>query len=376
MNSVVILDEAQMLPVNLLRPCLAALKELTSYYKTSIVLCTATQPALKKSEDDFPDGLDDVHEIIEQPRQLYQSLKRAHVHPIGKITDDDLAAQIAQHQQVLCIVNTRAHARNLYEQIRHLPGARHLSALMCPRHRSIFIYLIRRALRFGKPCRVVSTQLIEAGVDIDFPVVYRASAGIDSIAQAAGRCNREGKLALAGQVYIFNPDREGLPRHFQQAAQIGENIARRRSADLLDLEAVRCYFQEFYWLKGDELDAKEILDDIRETATRGDFPFKAIDEKFRIIDNIMHPVIIPWCDEGKRLIETIRCYGASASLARRAQRFTVQLYTNDFAPLVQSGSVEILDENYPVLVNTDLYRKDTGLSADDPTFLDPERIVV
>ncbi|TFH41084.1 MAG: CRISPR-associated helicase Cas3', partial [Lysobacterales bacterium] len=199
LNSVVILDEAQMLPVNLLRPCIEVLRELTLYYRTTVVLCTATQPALSTSPT-FRNGLDGVREIIAKPEELYKALKRVSISDIGKLQDAELVERLRGHEQVLCVVNTRGHARKLYELLAGAPGLYHLSASMCPAHRSIKFAEIRSALAAKKPCRVISTQLVEAGVDIDFPVVYRAMAGIDSIAQAAGRCNREGKL-LCGTVF-------------------------------------------------------------------------------------------------------------------------------------------------------------------------------
>ena len=172
-----------------------SLRELASSYGVSIVLCTATQPALSTTET-FHDGLDNVHEIISDQSRLYQSLSRVHTHNIGNISNDELSGRLLEERQVLCIVNTRKHARLIFElcRKRESEGFYHLSASMCPAHRTSVLSKIRSILANGKPCRAVSTQLVEAGVDIDFPAVYRASSGIDSIAQAAGRCNREGLL--------------------------------------------------------------------------------------------------------------------------------------------------------------------------------------
>jgi len=364
MNSVVILDEAQMLPVHLLRPCLEALRELATCYRTSVVLCTATQPALL-AKDDFPEGLKGVHEIVSAPDALYNALKRVNVEIIGKLPDTELAARLKQHKQVLCIVNTRRHARKLYEMIKKQRGAYHLSALMCPAHRSEVLERIRAALEDEEPCKVISTQLVEAGVDIDFPVVYRSMAGIDSIAQAAGRCNREGKHKV-GSAYVFEPE-GGLPvgdlRHAAETAQL---VMRHHAEDPLELDSVREYFQDLYWLKGDKLDEKQIMDDLKEGAARGNFPFRDVARKFRLIENDTKLVIVPWSEKGEQLVETLRSEEPSASLARRAQRFTVQVYPQQYAALVGAGSVEVLWEQYPVLVSN-LYRSDVGLCPDDPT---------
>ena len=191
-RTVIILDEAQTLPVDYLEPCLRGLRELTANYGSTAVLCTATQPAVQW-RDDFRIGLEDVREIIPDPPRLYANLKRVAVEYLDKLTDAALAERIVEHDQVLCIVNTRRHARMLYEAIGERSEQHfHLSALMCPQHRTEVLTRIKDQLAARQTCRVISTQLIECGVDIDFPIVYRSLAGVDSIAQAAGRCNRNG----------------------------------------------------------------------------------------------------------------------------------------------------------------------------------------
>jgi CRISPR-associated endonuclease/helicase Cas3 len=201
-KSVVILDEAQLLPSQLLRPCVDAINDLTRNYGVTLVLATATQPALPK--------LDPLTEIIPNELNLYGRLKRTRFNFPTSLNEPtvwvSLAQRLQQHDQVLCIVNTRRDCHDLFQLMP--TGTIHLSALMCGAHRSAVIRLIRWRLRQRLPVRVISTQLVEAGVDIDFQVVYRALAGLDSIAQAAGRCNREGKLNDAGQmgeVHVFVP---------------------------------------------------------------------------------------------------------------------------------------------------------------------------
>ena len=374
-KSVVILDEAQMLPAPLLGPCLEVLRELSSSYRTSIVLCTATQPALSKTET-FKNGLEGVREIVSDPRELYFEFKRVRVKKLPMITDDELAYRLCEHKQVLCIVNTRGHARRLFERVRDgSEGCYHLSALMCPEHRTAILKNIRQALLDDTPCRVVSTQLIEAGVDIDFPVVFRSAAGLDSIAQAAGRCNREGKLRDGGWVFVFSPE-DGLPAgHFRQAAQTAETVMRHHN-DFLSLEAITEYFRTLYWMKGHKLDEYQILDALVEGTKTGDFSFRTVDKKFKIIKDGAESIIIPWNEEAEKIISGLRYSEYPASFARKAQRFTVQVYPRVLSSLESAGSVERLHDQHCVLTNMDIYRDDLGLCPEDPTFHEIESLMV
>lgn len=372
-DSVVILDEAQMLPVPLLKPSLEVLRELALNYRTTIVLCTATQPALSTSAT-FKDGLEGVREIIPDPAILYRIFKRVQTVRLPLVSDADLAGRLSEHRQVLCVVNTRKHARLLYERLPDRKGCHHLSALMCPAHRTEALDRIRAALANGDPCRVISTQLVEAGVDIDFPVVYRSLSGVDSIAQAAGRCNREGKLMGNGQVFVFTPEAGLPPGYFRQAAETAEAVLRHHE-DPLSLEAVHAYFEQLYWLKGAALDQHQILADLAEGAKAGDFPFRVVAEKFKIIEDGMAPIIIPWNGNAERIVEELRYSVFPAAAARKAQRFTIQVYPQILYALLNAGSVERLHEQYNVLINRDLYREDLGLCPEEPTFHKIESLI-
>lgn len=379
-GSVVILDEVQTLPAQYLKPCIETLRELSQSYHTSIVLCSATQPALQV-RDDFREGLENVREIISDPAGLFADMKRVEVQPLfdtsheklarEKLPDEQLAAKISSHEQVLCVVNTRKHARIIFERIRETGGAYHLSALMCPAHRTKIFDEIRAKIEADEPCRVVSTQLIEAGVDIDFPAVYRAMAGIDSIAQAAGRCNREGKQE-SGTVYIFNPESGIPPGFFRETAQTAEGVIRHFPDDILCLDAIEEFFRGYYWSRseGDRLDEKHILRELSAGAGNGNFSFKKIAGDFRFIENECKPVIIPWGEDGKKLVEKIRKSPPDYSFNRKAQRFTVQIYPDVWNSLVAAGCVEILHDQYPVLIQEDLYQDDLGLCPEDPRYYD------
>ncbi len=186
-GAVIVLDEAQTLPPHLLRPCLAALDELARNYGASVVICTATQPVWRKLDQALPAGLGlDIgteRELAPDPDDLYQRLRRVKVEVQAETSDEDIVCRFAEQPQMLCIVNTRSHARGLFEAIRDLPGAVHLSTLMCPLHRRQVLEDVKARLVDGRPVRLVATSLIEAGVDVDFPEVWRAEAGLDSVAR-------------------------------------------------------------------------------------------------------------------------------------------------------------------------------------------------
>ncbi|MGO9269499.1 MAG: CRISPR-associated helicase Cas3', partial [Terriglobia bacterium] len=228
-RSVVIFDEVQTLPVHLLAPMFSAFRELQRNYGVSFVFCSATQPAFRRTASlpaDFFAG-DELREVAPDPPSLFRQLRRADYHlpaPGETIEWPALAERLVAFTQVLCVVNLTRHAATLWDELaRRLPESEkpvHLSAAMCPGHRLGLIHEIREGLRKGQPCRVVSTQLIEAGVDVDFPVVWRAMGPLDSIVQVAGRCNREGRLpdGQMGQMYVFRPVDHKLPSGIYRSA--------------------------------------------------------------------------------------------------------------------------------------------------------------
>jgi len=387
-RSVVILDETQMLPLRYLLPCIEALRELTETYRTSVVLCTATQPALSAPEngrEGLKGGFMGVREIIPDPVALHALLRRVRIHHVGMLPDADLAARLAAEPQVLCIVPTRRMARELFTALRSAEpeGVFHLSALMCPEHRTATLDRIRLALKDKLPCHVVSTTLVEAGVDVDFPVVWRAEGGIDSIAQAAGRCNREGALAT-GQMFVFRPE-GGLPRgDFRRSAQVAQSVAGRHRDDLLSPDAVRDYFLELYWSAGlDQLDAKDIVRRSGEAAAKGLFPFREIERDFQLIDSATQGLIIPYGETAQGLVQQLRHLPSDASaknLMRKLQRHTVSLYERDFIRLEREGAIERLGPGgqFFALANPSLYDELLGLDLFrvDPRLYAPEDLCI
>lgn len=287
-GAVIILDEAQLLPAQLLAPCLAALKTLVRDYSATVVLCTATQPALTEEKWLPRHALTDVLEIMERPERLHVELARVEVSHAGTLTDAEVAERMGQTAQALAVVNTRDHARALFQAIAHLPGAFHLSARQCPAHRKTLLDEIRRRLEDGEPCRVVSTQLIEAGVDVDFQLVLRALAGLDNLVQTAGRCNRN-RRRETGQVVLFKPAEvpAGL---WANGAGLTER-ALKRFDDPLSPEAVRWYFRNLY--QNTDPDEKRILELLKGPA---DFLFRKTAERFRLIEADGVDVVVEWDD--------------------------------------------------------------------------------
>lgn len=366
-RSVIVLDEAQTLPVQYLAPCLRALRELVDSYGCSVVLCTATQPEIKR-QPGFEIGLDGVREIIQEPRKLYDQLKRVRVVAKGKMLDSELCEQILSQKQVLCIVNTTRHARLLFELIGPGEGHFHLSARMCPEHRRLRLRQIRRALGAGKTCRVVSTQVVEAGVDIDFPVVYRAIAGLDSIAQAAGRCNRNNGLPHLGRVFVFDSEHEASNRYFSDTAGCAKQ-AMSLYPDPLELNAIEHYFRLYYWDNKAKWDAHHILDCFHlqnEKAFPFNFSFARAASRFNLIEQQDScTVIIPWNRCGRDVCDSlIAGPPPSREILRRAQRFSVQVYRNQWNEHA-GGSIQLIYDNLGILLNPrQYYSSDTGLNLE------------
>ena len=380
-GSVIILDEAQMLPLNLLLPIMQAIKELAQNYRCSIVMCTATQPAVQ-AENGFYRGFENVREIAPKPTALFDKLRRTTVQHIGTQTDADQLAKLAEHPQMLVIVNNRRHARSLYDQAKYLDGTFHLTTLMCAKHRSQKLDEIRGRLKNGEPCRVIATSLIEAGVDVDFPLVMRAEAGLDSVAQAAGRCNREGKRSSENSfVWIFTPEEQWkAPPELAAQAAVMRLTADSFSDDLLSTQAVAAYFTELYQLKGSELDNKKILKMHNDTGQSLDFPFQTIADKFRMIESHMQPLIIPFDGEAENLISSLHHADHIGGLLRKLQPYTVQIPQNALAALYKAGRIELINEKnfgkqFYTLIGLDLYDEVAGLSWEDTEFLKGESLV-
>lgn len=365
-NSVIVLDEAQMLPDNLLTVTLAMLEELVADFNVTVLLCTATQPAL---EGHWPFGAN-PREIVPFQDELSAVLGgRTKFAVEGKLREKDLVDALVSSHQSLCIVGTKKKARAIFEDVvartdaddlegAVAAGVFHLSANMTPLHRSEVLAEVRRRLKEGERCIVISTQLIEAGVDVDFPVVYREMAGIDSLIQAAGRCNREGRIRK-GTVHVFEISDEvslGLASERFDTSWLGQmkSLARQIIGDhgnTLDSSMSKEFFQARYGMATKQgLDAKGLYADmtsislLASTPVFGTLDFESYAEKYRIIEDSSVPVFVPWGVEGEELLRSLRdgcSRGVPASaFAAKLQQSSVSVARWRFAELEKSGAVD------------------------------------
>jgi CRISPR-associated endonuclease/helicase Cas3 len=321
-NSVVILDEAQLLPPELLSPCVHVMNRLVGDYGVTMVIATATQPALP--------GLDTPCEIVSDPPSLYARLLRTEIKFPASLQEPttwkELAERLKLHEQVLCVVNTRRDCHDLFKQMPK--GTIHLSGLMCGEHRSKIIRTIKERLVGGQTTRVVSTQLVEAGVDIDFPVVYRALAGLDSIAQAAGRCNREGNLnkqGLLGDVRVFVPTKPSPPGLLLKGEGATRELCSLPDFNPQDPQIYTRYFNLFYSMVNDT--GADILKDLTPSDPYVlDVPFRSVGECFKLIkDDQQKPLFVHYDATSDSLIKQLHFGGPSSDLLRKLQRYTVNL---------------------------------------------------
>lgn len=386
-GSVIVLDEAQQLPPEFLQPILDVLNLLVKHYGVTVVLCTATQPALSSTRYFDADrnlrGLDGVREIIDDPDALYAQLKRVNVElPVDwntHVSWEFVAQSLQQEDCVLAIVNTRKAARELHRLMP--PGTVHLSALMCGAHRSKVIDTIKDRLkakhegRDTGPLRVISTQLVEAGVDLDFPVVWRALAGLDSIAQAAGRCNREGLIEASGRVVVFVPPDPLPPGQLRKAGNACVSTLHAQHGEPLERALFERFFQQLY--HATDLDAKGVSGLLKvEPSTLG-VQFRSAAQAFRLIDDEdSATVVVGFCentrfkrerDELEKLRGTFAKDGPQRWLMRKLQRYTISIKKREADKLLGRGLNLPMPGLY-VQDADDLYDDDLGFLLQDIPF--------
>ena len=366
-NSIIILDEVQTLSTDFLQPIIDTLDTYQRIFGVSVLFTTASQPVLVgKHQGTNPSvvlqGLKSVKEIIPSEANLHNRLRRVNLDiDDTPRTYDEVAERLTKHNRVLCIVNTRRDAKEIFD---HLPkeGIRiHLSRLMCPAHLSEKIEEMKKALAdtSNTIVRVVSTQLIEAGVDIDFPVVYRQEAGLDSILQAAGRCNREGKHPIC-TTHVFSLTAEHtLPKGFlTQGNNARLNIGKNH--DWFSPEAMTSYFHQLYSRiqSFDKKDMRYYLYNMRELM------FEKAAQAFQLIDDSTTAVIVNWKDS-LSLVEQLKAEGPSYIIMKRLSQYSVNLRNNDFEKMKQCGIIEEVIEGIYVVRCKGQYNAEVGLLSDN-----------
>ena len=365
-KSVLILDEVQTLPMDFYKPIVHTLDTLCRLFNTSVLFTTASQPVLTgRIEGTNPsvgfDALTSVHEIIPADAKLHDKLRRVEL----KIdntpkTYDDIVAEIAKYRRMLCIVNTRKDAKEIFDRLPKEGICLHLSRMMCPAHVAETIHHLKMLLKdkTDVPIRVIATQLIEAGVDIDFPVVYRQEAGLDSILQAAGRCNREGKQGICS-TYVFSLGKEHpLPPGFISQT----NNARLNMVGQYDWfapETMEAYFKQLH-CRINNFDKQQM----QELLYKSTCEFEEAANRFQLIDDQTTPVLINWHDSIS-LYQRLLSEGPSYQLMKQMAQYSVNIHKHDFDKLKNIGAIEEPFENIYVITNPAFYHNDTGLSIEN-----------
>ncbi|MFH1018560.1 MAG: CRISPR-associated endonuclease Cas3'' [Pseudomonadota bacterium] len=380
-RSIVILDEVQTLPRNFIEPLLSMVGDLAENWGTTFLFCTATQPAFEKPPDApekdrrWPRGR--IREIMPGTKYLFRELQRVRVTwpdpdregRSSRCSWEEVGDWMAAEPRALCVVNLKSHAGEVFRLLRQQPGIEaqalwHLSTRMCPRHRLDALAKIKGALDGGETCRVVSTQLVEAGVDLDFPVVFRAMGPLDSIAQAAGRCDREGRLtaiagAPAGRVVVFEPDvpenQSTPPGAYADATGITRLMAGGASLDIHDPAHIRGFFNRYYQT---DLDPEDI------NALRKKLEFREVAERFAMIDDRTKSVLVPYNEEAKAILaEFSKNRALTLGFYRRMQRYTIGLYPGEFSQAQRNGAI------YELVKDRDIWACDARFYSSELGFV-------
>lgn len=354
-NSVIIFDEAQMLPTDYLKPCIAVMEELATNFRSSIVLCTATQPALTPLfRRKMP-----IIELCPRVEEQFQFFERVTFKNIGTVSEEELIEKLEQEYQALCIVNTKKRAQKIYQTMKG-EGVFHLSTTMYPKHRRRVLEKVRTLLENGDKCILISTSLVEAGVDLDFHSVYRQLSGVDSMIQAAGRCNREGKRDVKESfAYIFQfEEKENVPGQ-QLQIDVSKMLA-SEGVDISSLCGIERYFEALYHFRGESLDKKKILEEFKNKR----YNFTTAAQNFKLIEENTSTVFISIEEEAEELLRQMKYQGYTKAGMRKAGQYCVQLYENDIEKLQGAGMLRPVSEDmedFFELVNKRQYTEEMGL---------------
>ena len=359
-DSVIIFDEIHMLPIDYIQPCLRAIGYVTKYLNSTAILMSATMPNYDKFMERYMSGVKIENAV--KDTSLFNVFDKCRYEYIGKCELASLAEKAQEYDNALIIVNKRKTARELYDMCSG--NKYHLSTYMTPLHRSEIIAKIKEDIKNGINTTVISTSLIEAGVDLDFKAVFREIAGIDNILQSGGRCNREGKMDM-GDVFVFETDGGNYQTKKKSDIIIRANITRNLFEEFENISTDKC-IKEYY---GRLLNYKEKkIEENTITAIMGNdlridgIPFRTYAESFNFIDNQVIGIVIP-CDENRGLIKELK--DGKLSVKRNLQRYSASVNKDEFKELFQIGIIETLDCGVCILANTDYYKSDVGLTLEN-----------
>ena len=359
-KSVLILDEVQTLPVDFLQPIVDTLDTLQRVFGTSILFTTASQPVLTgeivgTNKMNSFEALPEIKEIIPEKARLHDRLRRVKLEFDDTRSDyDDVVERMTKYPRVLCIVNTRNDAKEIYGRLPKDGICLHLSRMMCPNHVRATIEEVKKALKdeSNDVVRVVATQLIEAGVDIDFPIVFRQEAGLDSVLQAAGRCNREGRLDM-GETFVFSLQKPLPPGFISQTNNA--RLAMGKQHDWFAPEAMTAYFQQLY-SRIESFDKAHIKDLLYKQEMR----FETAASEFRLIDDKTTSVIVNWKDS-MDIVERLKLEGPTYCLMKALSQYSVNVRERDMKKLFGMGAIEELFEGVFVISDKNFYDDQVGL---------------
>ena len=359
-NSVIIFDEAQMLPNDYLKPCIAMIEELINHYGTSIVLCTATQPALQS----FFQSKRLATELCPRMEEQFAFFRRTVFRDMGIVAEERLTKQLKKEYKTLCIVNTRKRAQRLYKELKG-DGVYHLSTSMYPVHRKRVLKEIRERLKKEKKCILISTSLVEAGVDVDFHSVYREIAGVDSMIQAAGRCNREGlRTAEESKVFVFRfKEKENVPGQRQQIDVTKSLLGDGRKLE--DMETVTRYFEMLYHFRGESLDKKRILDEF----TNKRYNFAKAAKEFKLIEENTKTIFVNCEEEANTILQELKHGGLTRTGMRKASQYCIAVYEQEFDKMYGAGMIQPISsdmKDFYQLTDESRYTEEMGLELEIP----------
>ena len=374
-NSVIVMDEVQALPEGFLSPILSAIDTLSEAFHCSILCCSATQPVYDEDLNSPDDGsdyytpLDTKGDLVPREAKYFAPFDRVdyHLEP-QTVTSQELVERLAAEHSVLCVVNSRKDAGQVYRALKdNTDEVIHLSRSMCSAHLRKAIETIKERMRDGEPTKVISTQLIEAGVDLDFPCVWRAHSGLGSIIQAGGRCNREGKMERRGQVFVFSLADGSRPfGNIARGCNATKMLLHKLSnkiTDPTDPEVIAKYYR-LYFKDIPDFDTAGIEKDLTEDPE--DINFESAAERFKLIDDEgTFPVIVPYMEEGKALVRKIRNHEIlTREDYHRMQEYSVSLRQGDYTTLLSHGNIEQIpwgEDFISVLVDDECYDSVAGV---------------